>query len=1745
MADAQSPVRAQTPDGKIHEFPAGTPPDVVTRAIKSYISQNPQPQQQPAAQPSTAPETISAFRPSLLERAKRIVAPNYTEASGRYGEHFNPEAALTPSEQAAHPIASGIAQGTGDLARGLTAPANAPYVLGGLMASAIPGGQAVTAPLFRLMLLKGVADVSQGAYEAHAKGDKQQAAAYATEAVGQAFLASTSLPNRGGRPALGQTRAEALGQILPEAEPFKTDSGSTVAPQTPEQPISKTITVQAKPVDETVTPPPVGAQAAPPTMEDPLVKDALRPDLAKARWEQEQQQLKEAARGEVYAATDRFGQPVGGPEAVSGMVPAPEDVPLSRPMGPQATQLKPGQVMPRQLGRTYRSQMPPITPAEAPAEPVAPPAQEAKPSAPPSTEKVLANLESVFNKVDETKEQLAQEDLSDIEREGLQGQLNMRNAAANKQLNQWAAALGGKAPMVADDLRQMLSGRAEAGKPYSGLNDKINYLLKNIENFDKIAAVEKTAAKMKSAGQEDPGAVKGTREALHATEIPAGVSPLMPEGGKKVLPGISQAERENLGASLGQRRATVADPIYMRQVTAAMQQGLPLPVPIDDTPAFKARRAQLENLQQAHREYLRQVTGRKELTPEEVANAIGNIEPAGFLALVGDELTKENRALLEHENANVSAVLRHVQIEAGRLAFKSHGKPMLSAVAAAKNVPTESLKDTGTGKAVSIYHGGDLPVMTQKIWEDFYGGSKGDRITGNYKAKRLLSEAEFARRTEKLKAKVLDERVNKLKELQLRAKRLATFADLIEKRAGEVGASGTAITGGVAAGGVVGAAVGTALGGPVGGFVGAGVGMVAGATGVAFSPVNLADELAKLRAKLGVTRDQTIEALRGLFGSRSSIARVSDAMDHWKGEIDRRDYIAAQVMDRYNAWANTLTHDEVRRIVDARKTSQLMLTSQEERDFDQLAGELSDSQYVEMQRVLLDAAQQRGHDYFPTEYQDLYHRVMWKDPDAAAKVFGVGRSLYGDRGMLKQHVFDTMSEGLQAGLEPRTWNIVEQVLAAAHSTNTFVNGMDLAHYLIGIDRLGVPGAKFLKTGQKMPPGYMRTVGTNMQVFFHVPEGLVKAGEWVVDKEYGRMLNTYMSPDYVRKYAPARAVIGFKHVLGMWRLFGVFHPFAMAWGAYATEAGLGAREAAMGLEKGDFGTLFKGLADIAKSPVAGYQDFQLGRIAQRYMIASATNPIGPSFVDSPVGRAFAAQFGHNSTELLALLWDGGARNMFHVQRDSTAAAALAVNRHVREFLEAAKTDRPLATAGYGIVALGTALPSTIQGIMRPIFETYIPALKLGIALRDLDISLSTHAPDILAGKLSKGQLAHDVVMRTEEFFGELNRDNLWMSRSIGSALQFLYRSYTWKGGTARSAILAAGGQVKELVATPIKGREGYYGTGSKSRIPRMDPRFATWASYIIGTAVMSSLATKAFTKKWPWEWAKDFIEYVAPRSGGLNAQGKPNRMFWPNYVRELWMASRHPFGPPTNNSIVDWATSGFSDILQNLKEAHQNKKFDGSYIVKPTEHNEYLSWLLQYSHILSPAGGELSDIKDQPPGSFGYQNWTRWREKGYSKEKATGLTFGLGAGPTPLSAELSPAERELQRFQSVNYGAGSAMTDEQVKARNLENQITLEYRNKGDYRSLIRQGIQQGILTERNIDRAIERGTRSYLQNGIANPQISLEESLLVYERATPAEQKSIKPLIANKLDSIGNNPNPQERKRLLTMYRDVMRGVKR
>lgn len=566
------------------------------------------------------------------------------------------------------------------------------------------------------------------------------------------------------------------------------------------------------------------------------------------------------------------------------------------------------------------------------------------------------------------------------------------------------------------------------------------------------------------------------------------------------------------------------------------------------------------------------------------------------------------------------------------------------------------------------------------------------------------------------------------------------------------------------------------------------------------------------------------------------------------------------------------------------------------------------------------------------EWKENHLRAIWKViPDSLKKGNErVGneskRPLSGTEGFLKKSTLPDVSEGLKRGGELITDNPWDLWLRGHEDVVKYVTAQRM---IAEAKELGA--VKFSPTEVGTPEGFVRIDDKIGRMYFKQGD---QNGHWYAEEGFGRLLNNMLSVDKIRTSPWGRGLFDIKNHYTAFELsaspfHGIFETVEAA--IDRMKQGL-VRTVNVGIRQGKPVEALKGIAEIATSPLGPILGTPEGGAMKAYLERGAMTPEVEAFKHAqnekslPVIRTiknwrdarkafkadkFKSKYARdNADEFLTELFSGGIK-----LKDSDYSVSGA-----QGYLKAVDSNNYIG-------AFARMLPTANHYIMKPLFEEYIPRLKLGSMVKNYSLSLQDYAKELADGRVTKEQLARKAWDNVENVFGEMNFDNLFWNKTFKSTLQLVFRSVTWKGGTLRQIGTGVSGQAREFFnAIAQKGPEGYK---FKPSIPRLDPRFAWLASMSFYTAAISAVTQKALYGKYPWETDTPFIDSVYPR---VDEEG--NRFSPWTYMKDIVGLAKHP------GQFFVHSTAG---VYGKAIEAFTNKDFFNVQIYDPNEDTFTQGW----------------------------------------------------------------------------------------------------------------------------------------------------------------------------------------------------------
>lgn len=725
-------------------------------------------------------------------------------------------------------------------------------------------------------------------------------------------------------------------------------------------------------------------------------------------------------------------------------------------------------------------------------------------------------------------------------------------------------------------------------------------------------------------------------------------------------------------------------------------------------------------------------------------------------------------------------------------------------------------------------------------------------------------------------------------------------------------------------------------------------------------------------------------------------------------------------------------------------------------------------------------------------YKENHFRVLWKTvPGQDADSFkGLGRApLQGTKGFFKQSTLDSISEGIAAGGEPVTTNPQRLFELSQADTMKWITAQRMWQ---AMKNDGF--AQYLRRGESMPEGSTQLHDNIARVMFPAKsgEGMIEPGQWVINSNAGRILNNYLSRDLIRETALGRGLMGWKNLSTAAELsFSPFHAVAMGLESVASEMGLGLtrgwNEGALRL---DPAKMAEGVKDIALAPTAPVKLSRLGGSAIRLI----KNP--EDFLATTRGQDFIQRFPEAKRMVDDLFAAGGRIRMHEDYRLDTD----------KSFTEALHQNNPIGAAL-------RAIPALAQQIQRPLFDSFIPRLKIGRFLRDYSQLLSDHAQELGDGKITRQRLAQQAWDRTENLFGEMNFDNLFWNRTVKTGLQAAFRSVTWQLGNVRSLTGAAVGELTAIknFAKDVTG--GKMPAGQKVPLPRLDPNAGWFIGMTITTAALGAVIQKTMTGTYPQDWK----DYLFPKVGGMDKRGKPNRISLPTYFRT-------DYGLVTNPGQT--ARGALSSAFSRTSDVVTNKDWRGQQVYDPT------------ASLANKVGTSAKYLLPKPFSVANYQ-----RSKDATGSGVAGLRGAFGFNNAPYDLDTSPAERLARQIVTDKIGA-MTRTPDQVASSEVRGRLTAEARNQDEaFRADLRNAIRGGTVSQRQGLQIAGNARQSYLSGLVTH--LGVEDTLRIWDVASPNERTELKPLLLQK--ATGNSfdeLSPSKQKIVAAQVRSAIAGTK-
>lgn len=486
-----------------------------------------------------------------------------------------------------------------------------------------------------------------------------------------------------------------------------------------------------------------------------------------------------------------------------------------------------------------------------------------------------------------------------------------------------------------------------------------------------------------------------------------------------------------------------------------------------------------------------------------------------------------------------------------------------------------------------------------------------------------------------------------------------------------------------------------------------------------------------------------------------------------------------------------------------------------------------------------------------------YFTHQYKDPIAAAKFFSEFNAKQGSGKNLRERTFPTLKDAMEAGLEPKTTNPGEVVGSYVANMNNFLVTHRVLEKMVENGQAG-----YFKAGRQ-PDGWVPLEGNLAKQ----PDRAVmipgsNSGEPVIlpgkqlyaPENAARVYNNDISDGFSGPFGDIAdklqhaANFANKLILGG----STYHALTVTFASMASDVARGFSS----ISHGDF---LEGLKDLGSAITPGknagivFGKDGLGtKVANQYLGKEDYGPQFQKIVDL-MTRANTVNVKQQNE------WKAGPAKDFV---DSFKAGTLKSDfQGAVDKITTGRTLKENPLTGSASVIANT-LGKTMDTIAKPLFDKYIPNLKLAANFNELHAWLRDH-PDSTYEEQTKA--ARDIGDSVDNRFGEMQRDNLFWHAMTRETLQMSLLSYSWVTGAARM-----------LKGIPDTGKALMTKGGDLS--PNAKYLFGMAATYAIANGVMTYLHTG--------EPPKDIKDLVYYRTGGRTPQGKDERGVIPGHTMQF-------------------------------------------------------------------------------------------------------------------------------------------------------------------------------------------------------------------------------------------------------------------
>jgi hypothetical protein len=413
-----------------------------------------------------------------------------------------------------------------------------------------------------------------------------------------------------------------------------------------------------------------------------------------------------------------------------------------------------------------------------------------------------------------------------------------------------------------------------------------------------------------------------------------------------------------------------------------------------------------------------------------------------------------------------------------------------------------------------------------------------------------------------------------------------------------------------------------------------------------------------------------------------------------------------------------------------------------------------------------------------------------------------------------------------------------------------------------------------------------------------------------------------------------------------------------------------------------------------------------------------------------------------------------------------------------------------------------LHHTLVGSTAWLMEEGIPKIKFAAFAREYSLKVDqARAKGIELTAQEKSDLARDTMKFVEDRFGEVNWKNMWLNKSYKTALQFLFRSFTWMAGSWK-ALGKAGIDWVKWGWFKAKGEQyemtekGYWGLA-----------VLTAHSLTVGAVSLAYFGVAAVGggEQEDDEELPLLTWMLFPR---IDPYDNTKRLSIPSYVTEGYKILSHLGILGSNAEPTKLVSGRFNSLVGGMADLARNEDFKGVLIRNPDDSALYQAYAM---------------IRHMAPLPMSFANVHKtYQAQGMDPSMLASLA---GFSDAPASAKRSEAANlafDLSRRENM----GKETTEDEMDLRDDLKRAMRKY-VEGD-RSDVDRLLKEGKVSPRQYEIALTRypiinnreNSKYKDQLSQALQRLTVKSALKVYEEMTEAEKAKHTKEITKKVNNM-------------------------